>query len=69
MPLIPQMAGSLSLAGAPSRHRWIASPLGRLPRPVNIVDGWDDHPQRADVGRVLDVPFLRIRQPDHGDRR
>src|SRR5450759_462247 len=60
-------ARRLSGAGAAARHGWKARPLHRLPGPVHIVDRRDDDTEHADVGGMLDVPFLRVRQPDHGN--
>ena len=33
-----------------------------------VVNGGNDHAESADVGGVLNVPFLGVGQPHHGDR-
>ena len=68
MPLMPQMLRCLALTRTPARDWRIASPFGRFPRSIDIVDSGDNHPQRANVGGVLDVPLLRVRQPNHRSR-
>ena len=46
---------------------WIARPLGTLASAVDVIDGGNNHSQTTDIGGVLDVPFLRVGQADHGD--
>src|ERR1051326_5636669 len=60
-------AGSLTATrAAPSLGR-IIRPFDRLSRAFHIIHRRDDQAERADIGGVLDVPFLRVRQPDHGN--
>ena len=65
MPLMPQMLAACPWPELRRANRRIARPLGGLPRPIHIVHRGNNHAQRADIGGVLDVPFLRVGQPDH----
>src|SRR5450759_2365745 len=58
-------ARRLARPGAAPRHWWKARPLHRLPGSIHIVHGGYNDTQHADVGGMLDVPFLRVREPDH----
>ena len=55
----------LSGAGTAPRDGRKARPLGGFARPLHIVHRGDDDAERADVGGVLDVPFLGVGQADH----